>query len=141
MTRRITVVLTIDDKGGMTFFGKRQSRDRVLIGELCDSIGCPIYVNSFSAFLFRDRTECIRLSEDPLAECPDGGAVFVENLALSPYFGEIGEIILYKWNTVYPADRRIDISFSDFDVISKKEFAGSSHDKITKLTLRRKNEE
>lgn len=138
MTKKITVAICLDDEGGMTFFGKRQSRDRILIGELCDSTDGKIYVNNFSSFLFGDRTEKVCISDDPLAECPDGGTVFVENLALAPHLDKIDKILLYKWNTRYPYDRKIDISFSQFKTVSKKEFAGSSHDKITKLTMRRK---
>jgi hypothetical protein len=40
---------------------------------------------------------------------------------------------LFKQDSV---DKQIDISFDGFKVISKKEFVGSSHDKITKLILR-----
>ena len=138
MDKKITVVLCLDDKGGMTFFGKRQSRDRQLISELCDSTEGAIYVNGFSSFIFAGHEDRIALSQSPLEECPDGGVVFVENLALSPYFDAIDRIILYKWNTTYPADKRIDISFEGFRVESKKEFSGSSHEKKTKLTMRRK---
>ena len=140
MNNGIKVAVCLDDEGGMTFFGKRQSRDRVLIGELCDSTDGKIYINSFSSHIFAGHEGKVEISEDPLAECPAGGVAFIENLPLAPYFEKISEIILYKWNTLYPYDRRIDISFSDFEVISKKEFAGSSHDKITKLTMRRKND-
>ena len=137
MDKKITVVLCLDDNGGMTFFGKRQSRDRVLISELCDSTEGKIYVNSFSSFVFAGHEDRVMLSKSPLDDCPDGGTVFVENLALAPYLGSIDRVILYKWNTTYPADKRIDISFEGFRAESKKEFAGSSHDKITKLTMRR----
>ena len=136
MTRRLRVVLCLDDEGGMTFFGKRQSRDRVLIDELCSSTDGMIYISSFSSHLFGGHEDRVSVCRDPLSECPDGATVFVENLALKPYADEIEEILLYRWNRLYPSDKKIDISFDGFRVISKKEFVGSSHDKITKLILR-----
>lgn len=138
MKKGITVAICLDDEGGMTFFGKRQSRDRVLIGELCDSTDGPIYINSFSTHLFKEREDRIAVVENQLEECPEGGVAFVENLPLLPHLGRISEIILYKWNVLYPSDKKLDISLSGFEVVSKKEFAGSSHDKITKLTMRKK---
>ena len=138
MDKKITVALTLDDDGGMTFFGKRQSRDRVLISELCDSIPGKIYINNFSSHVFAGHEDKAIISADPIADCPDGGTVFIENLPLAPHADMIERIILYKWNTRYPSDKRIDISFSGYEVEGKKEFAGRSHDKITKLTMRRK---
>ena len=136
--KNITVVICLDDKGGMTVFGKRQSRDRLLISELCESVEGSIYISEFSKPLFIPHEGKYRISDDPLGECPDGGVCFIENMELAPHLHEIGTLMLYKWNEVYPSDRKIDISFDGFRVVNKLEFAGSSHDKITKLVMRRK---
>ena len=138
MEKKITVVLCLDDEGGMTFFGKRQSRDRILIDELCESTAGEIYITDFSARLFEAHPGRARVSSDPISECPDGGTVFIENLPLLPHKKKIENIILYKWNRLYPSDQKIDISFSDFEAVARKEFVGSSHDKITKIRMRRK---
>lgn len=136
--KNITVAICLDDNGGMTFFGKRQSRDRVLIADLCDSVDGIIYIAGFSEMLFEPHPGRYAVCTDPLLECPDGGVCFIENLALSSVLQNIERIILYKWNRCYPSDKRIDISFDDFSVFSESEFAGSSHEKITKVILRRK---
>ena len=136
--KSITVAVCLDDKGGMTIFGKRQSRDRVLISELCDSTGGVIYISEFSKLLFAPHEGKYQICADPLSECPDGGVCFIENLPLLPHLPEIGTLIMYKWNEVYPSDKKIDIQFDNFTVVGKKEFAGSSHDNITKLILRRR---
>ncbi|MBR7116127.1 MAG: ribonuclease Z [Clostridia bacterium] len=135
MGKSITVVICLDDEGGMTVFGKRQSRDRVLIEELCESVSAPIYVNTFSSFLFRDRADRVHISDDPLGDCPDGGVAFIENLPLLPHIDDIGTVILYKWNRLYPSDVKIDISFDGFRVESRKDFVGSSHERITKIIM------
>ena len=134
----ITVAVCLDDRGGMMLFGRRQSRDRVLIGELCESADVTIYTNRFSEMLFAGHEDRIAVSDNPLDECPDGGIAFIENLPLLPHIDRISRLISYKWNRLYPSDVKIDIDLSAFGVIGRKDFVGSSHDKITKLTLMRK---
>ena len=134
----ITVAVCVDNKGGMTIFGKRQSRDRVLISDLCASTERTIYISAFSEILFAPHEGRYKVCDDPLGECPDGGICFIENMALMPHLDHINELILYKWNEVYPSDKKIDIPLDGFRVIKKLEFEGSSHDKITKLTMWRK---
>lgn len=138
----ITVAVCLDDEGGMTFFGRRQSRDRVLIDELCNSTDGQIYINEFSRILFKDHTDRVTVSDNPLDNCPDGGLAFIENLPLLPHIDRISRLIVYKWNRLYPYDVRIDLNLGDFGVLSHGDFVGSSHEKITKLTLvRKKNNE
>lgn len=134
----ITVAVCLDDEGGMTFFGRRQSRDRVLIDELCDSTDGPIYIGEFSKMLFKDHADKVCVSDNPLDDCPDGGFAFIENLPLLPYVDRISRLIIYKWNRLYPYDVKIDLNLGSFAVLSHEDFVGSSHDKITKLTLVRK---
>ncbi len=136
--KKISVAICLDDNGGMMFNSRRQSRDRVLIGELCDSVKGKIYIDNYSKLLFEAHPDKVIICDDPLGECCDGGVCFIENLKLEPYAENISEIILYKWNRLYPSDMKFDLSFSDYRVIQKKEFVGSSHDKITKLTLRKR---
>ena len=49
----------------------------------------------------------------------------------------VDEIIVYKWNRVYPADFYCEIDFGAFNIVSELEFQGSSHDKITKIVYSR----
>ena len=134
----IRVAVCLDDEGGMMIFGRRQSRDRVLIDELCQSTEGKVYINGFSAGLFAAHTEQAAVVENPLAECPDGGTCFIENMAIIPYAERIERLIVYKWNRLYPSDVKIDVDLSGYGVIAREDFVGSSHDKITKLTLVRK---
>ena len=136
--RKITVVVCLDDKGGMTFLGKRQSRDRVLIGELIESTNDLIYISEFSLPLFKDYTTRCKVVENPLTDAPDGAVSFIENLPLLPVIDEVEEIMLYKWNRVYPADRKTDIPFNRYYVVRETSFVGSSHDKISKVILRKR---
>ena len=52
---------------------------------------------------------------------------------LRPYKDKINSVIVYKWNRQYPSDMKLDIEPSEGRVlVSSVEFAGYSHEKITK---------
>ncbi len=132
--RRLTVAVTVDDKMGVAFNKRRQSRDKLLIEDLCKSTDGDIYVTSYSAPLFEDFTNRVKIVDDPISECPDGGLCFLELTAISEHIDSISELIIYRWNRLYPSDKKlgIDIGESKLNLISSYDFVGKSHDKITK---------
>lgn len=132
--RNITVAITVDDKMGIAFNKRRQSRDKLLIADLCQKTDKDIYVSSYSTLLFEEYTDRIRVVDDPLSECPDGGFCFVELTHLSEHVSDISRLIVYHWNRHYPSDKKLDIDIekSGFKMTAKYEFVGNSHDKITK---------
>lgn len=136
--RKLTAVVCLDDKGGMTFLGKRQSRDRELIKDLIESTNSKIYISDFSQVLFKDYLDRCTVLEDLLTDAPDGAVCFIENLPLISVIDEVEEIILYKWNRVYPADRKTNIPFNRYYVVRETSFVGSSHDKISKVILKKR---
>ena len=137
MGRELIVAICLDDGGGMLFGGQRQSRDRVLTAELCASTNGKIYITSFSSAIFKEHRERVEIVDDPFNDAPDGATLFIENIDISPDEDRVAEILLYKWNRKYPADKWIDIDLSSYRIISKRIFVGSSHDKITRLKLKR----
>ena len=130
--KNITAAVCIDDKGGMLFNKRRQSRDRVLIDDLCKSAERVIAL-PFSAILFEGRDNAL-ICDEPLSAATDGDVIFIENLPVSSIASEVKKIVIYKWNRVYPADMKIDFSPTEngFKLIESYEFEGSSHEKITK---------
>ena len=135
--KNIGIAVCIDDTGGMLFNKRRQSRDRVLIDDLCKSARRVIAL-PFSSILLDGRNNAV-ICDDPMAEADDGDIVFIENVSLSKIAYEAKSIILYKWNRVYPSDMKLDISPCDegFTLTESYEFEGSSHEKITKEIYRR----
>ena len=137
--KQITVAVVLDDAEGMMFFGKRQSRDRVLIEDLLSTLeGIPVYIHPYSRLIFPEGAG-VTISDDPLSDCPDGGAVFVEHLPLALHLAEIGRLIVYRWNRLYPSDKKLDLApkRDGFTLFSRAEFKGSSHDNITKEIYRK----
>ncbi len=137
--KKISVAVCLDDELGMMFFGKRQTRDRVLCAEFleCEK-DRKIYVNSFSSALFAD-AENLVISEEPLSDCGDGNIAFIENLDIKPHISDIVEFIIYRWNRCYPSDKKFDIDLKKekFELVSYYEFEGSSHENIRKEIYRR----
>ena len=138
-TRKIKVAIAIDDKGGMMFNKRRQSRDKLLIQDLCTKTQGFIYISPYSALLFEEYADKVKIVDDPLIACADGECAFVEGLPLSQHLSDIDELIVYSWNKVYPSDVKLDIDIKNigFKMTSKYEFTGNSHDKITKGTYKK----
>ena len=132
--RNLTVAITVDDKMGLAFNNRRQSRDKKLIEDLCSKTDGDIFISPYSALLFDGFSDRIRIVDDPLAECPDGGFCFVEMTHLGEYINDVSTLIIYHWNRLYPADKQLDINPNEFGfkMSAKYEFCGNSHDKITK---------
>ena len=131
--KRITVAVCLDDEGGVMFNNRRQSRDRVLINELMNNIGSRVHIHPYSSKLFQGY-EGIVESENPFESVLSGECVFVEQLGIKAHLDKIDRLIIYRWNRLYPADTYFDIDpeKEGFKLTSLTEFAGSSHEKISK---------
>lgn len=132
--RKITVAITVDDKMGIAFNSRRQSRDKNLIADMCKKHDGDIYVTSRSALLFEGYEDRIKIVDAPLTDCPDSGFCFVEMTHLGEHVDTIDQLIVYHWNRHYPSDKKLDIDIIQcgFKMAAKYEFVGNSHDKITK---------
>ena len=137
--RKIKVAITLDDNGGLMFNKRRQSRDKRLIADLCAKTTGFIYISPYSKLLFEEYQDRIKIADNPLVECPDGSTAFVEGQTLGEYIDDIDELLVYKWNRLYPSDIKIDIDIKSegFKMHAKYEFVGNSHDKITKEVYRK----
>ena len=64
----------------------------------------------------------------------DDGAVGQsgQNTGLQVVEAKIEKIIVFWWNRHYPSDRKFDLDLSKWNKVSEEEFAGYSHEKITK---------
>ena len=71
--------------------------------------------------------------DDFLKKARTNELCFVENQSLKTYAEKISEVILLKWNRVYPADFYLDLPMpeAEWKLESTSEFVGNSHDKIT----------
>lgn len=131
----MVVMICLDDKNGMMFNGRRQSKDKVLrqrIGELVD--GNKLWMNPYSAKQFEaEQFPNIQIDEEFIQKAGTGEFCFVENQKLADVEQRIEKLMVFRWNRVYPADQYLDldITFGSWKVLEQMEFAGHSHEKIT----------
>lgn len=129
------IIVCLDDGGGMTFNKRRQSRDRILLADIKSMTeGETLFASPFSEKLLSEQKIDAKIKKDPLKKADRNDFCFIEDIPVRPFLSEINEIIIYKWNRRYPTDMTFDIlPLSDgFTLSSVAEFAGSSHEKITK---------
>ena len=122
----MTVIICLDKNNGYQFGGKRQSADREVRGrilKLADVIRCDEY--TAAQFDEADRGK-LYVGSDYLNTI--NGTCFVEK-------GDISELKHYKlvvfwWNRGYPSTKKFTIP-DGFRLVSKENFQGYSHDRIT----------
>ena len=122
------LVVCLDQKDGMSFNRRRQSKDRVLrqkLLELCR--GKTLWMSAYSARQFEEEADNIRADEEFLALAGEGEFCFAETVDVTPWLSRAEELIVYRWDKVYPAD----LCFSPAGtLVHTEEFTGFSHEII-----------
>lgn len=135
------IIVCVDDNNGMMLNKRRQSRDSIVIQDIIAHLnGGNLLMDPFSEKLFSNSNiDTFFISEEFLNEAEPDDYCFVENHPLSEHASHIDELIIYRWNRKYPADTYLDLDPTalGMKLISTTEFAGSSHDKITKELYRK----
>lgn len=134
----MTLIVCIDDAGGMTFNKRRQSRDRIVTEDILRTAGGRLLAAPFSEKLLTG-VDGVKICENPLAEAREGDYCFIELGSVRPYADRLDGIIIYKWNRLYPSDTSLDLVPEEcgFRLDEISEFVGSSHEKITKEIYKR----
>ena len=131
----MTVIICVDERGGMLFNKRRVSKDRLVIKDLEKEVGDGIlYISDFSEPLFADSEISVLSVSEPLSAAAKEDFAFIENFSLKEKTNNIERLIIYNWNRKYPYDFSLDIEplKCGFSLISTTDFKGNSHDKITK---------
>lgn len=123
----MTIYVCLDDRDGMLFNNRRQSRDRSVLEDIRDSVPGTLTIDAFSGKL-------IAAAEIPFVfgEPEPGVHFFLENRRASELLPMAERVVIYRWNRVYPGDFRFDGDLSGFTLQSTVEFPGKSHERITK---------
>lgn len=135
------IILFLDDKNGMLFNSRRQSRDEAVclaIARQC--VGNEIWMNAYSARLYGQLEGIkIRIAEDFLSQAGENAYALVETEPLQPFVEKITEMLVFRWNRVYPADVWLNVDLNQWAIISTVDFAGKSHEQITQIIYQRKD--
>ena len=132
------VAVCLDVSGGMMFHGRRQSRDRAVADRLTQiCAGKKLWMNLYSKGLYGSLCG-MEIAADPayLERAKAGEYCLVESDRLAPYLEKIEKLIVFWWNRKYPSDVWLDLDLAEWEIIERREFCGSSHDKITEEVYR-----
>lgn len=136
----MTVMVCLDNKYGMLFGGRRQSRDKAVVSDILrEAEGGRLLIAPYSTILFADCEKIPEAVPDFLDSAGEGDFCFVEKEHLAPYADKLSKIILYKWNRDYPSDFALDIEPETIGLhlVRQEDFPGFSHEKITKEVFER----
>ena len=126
------LIVCLDERKGMMFNNRRQSRDRVLIDNMIEMVGDDkLYIAPYSESLFENKEIKLKVKKNPL-KAADENWCFIENLPVAEYKDEIETVVIYHWNRHYPGDFFFDLELDSYSLESSEELVGSSHEKITK---------
>ena len=130
----MNLIFCLDNSQGMMFNHRRQSRDKEVIQDILRlSGGHKIWMSSYSAAIFPEKCSQIQISEYPWDQAIEDECCYIENVDPNILLGEkVKKLIVYFWNRDYPGDLFCSIDFSPFLCVVETEFAGFSHEKITR---------
>ena len=119
----MNVAVCVDERGGMMFNRRRQSRDSAVTArvlEIARERGGTLYVSAYSSALF-----------DGAVPTGGDGVFFVEDIDISGCIDKIDTLFVFNWNRLYPADRSIPFDpHKTMTLLSARVFAGTSHESV-----------
>lgn len=125
----MTVIICVDNNGGILFNGKRQSKDRALRKYLLDIVEkekCRIAMSSYTYSQFKEdeRKEIIDVKE---RFSFDEDYIFFEQ-AIPISWEKVNNLILCCWNRDYPADEYFNLPIGVECILQKtEEIVSDSH--------------
>ena len=123
----MTIILCLDDRNGLSFNKRRQSRDKLLIENILTYKN--VFIAQHSASLFTGNA--IKIVEN-ISDLPNNAVYFHEITEPKNIINQFDTVIIYRWNRHYPSDVKFNLNTNMYDKIQEESFVGFSHDKITK---------
>ena len=121
------LMICVDDRLGIRFGGRRQSKDRRLRQRLLELSGGRLRMSEYSARQFE---EDVYSGGDYLSAAEDGDWCFAEDTDFEAFAEKIEKIVLFRWNRIYPADEFFRFP-GKWRLEHAEDFPGSSHERIT----------
>ena len=126
----VTLYICLDDRKGLLFNKRRQSRDIRVLEDMAASAG-ELLLGAYSQKLVTDAgIPCRVVTEEEVTE----GHYFAESIPTDALLERTGQLVIYRWNRQYPADTRWEAVPEELGFVLQEitEFPGKSHEKITK---------
>ena len=129
----MTLYICLDDRNGLQFNKRRQSRDAAVLEDIRSQLTGDLLIDPFSKKLIQE-------AEIPYVLPPETAEdFFVEDIPSDEILGKTSKLVIYRWNRHYPSDVRWepDLAGMGFSLRETAEFAGTSHEKITREVYKR----
>lgn len=128
----MNLIICLDNNGGYSFAGRRQSKDKTQLHNMLSLVGDnQLLLNEYSAGLFEIIPDNVIVCEDPLNSADKNDFCFIENINID--HTDINKVIIYRWNRAYPSDKKLTHNILDGKkLIEILDFTGNSHEKITR---------
>lgn len=129
----MTLYICLDDRNGLKFNNRRQSRDSAVLEDIRRLMTGNLLIDSFSEKLIREAGIPYVLPPETAED------FFVEDIPSDEILGKTSKLVIYRWNRHYPSDVRWepDLAGMGFILTETTEFAGTSHEKITREVYER----
>ena len=129
----MTLYICLDDRNGLKFNNRRQSRDSAVLEDIRRLMTGNLLIDSFSEKLIREAGIPYVLPPETAED------FFVEDIPSDEILGKTSKLVIYRWNRHYPSDVRWepDLAGMGFSLGETTEFPGTSHEKITREVYER----
>jgi len=128
----MTIYVCLDDRNGLRFNGRRQSRDGAVLEDIRQSLTGALWIATYSEKLIREAQIPFRVaaSWEEIA----GWDFFLEDYPSQELLSLARKIVIYRWNRHYPGDVRWDVDLAALGFVQTEvsEFPGKSHETITR---------
>ncbi len=124
----MTLYICLDDKNGLKFNKRRQSRDAAVLEDIRSQLAGKLCIEPYSEKLIQEAGISYVLMPEITAD------FFAEDVPSQEILTQTEKIVIYRWNRHYPADVRWepDLEKMGFALEETTEFPGRSHEKITR---------
>lgn len=129
----MTIIVCVDDNGGVLFNRRRVSSDRIVSARMLELAGDrKLYVRPYSEKLFASN-EKLYIGEDYLSCAGMGDYCLLEEQIPSDLWERTERVVVFYWNRRYPSDVKFPLAHlrTAARMESRSEFPGYSHERIT----------
>lgn len=124
----MTLYICLDDRNGLRFNKRRQSRDAALLEDIRSRLAGKLLVAPGSETLMEQAGIPYVLPPETAQD------FFLEDVPSEEVLSGCSKVVIYRWNRHYPADVRWDPDLTErgFSLEETLDFSGKSHEKITR---------
>ena len=124
----MTLYICLDDRNGLRFNKRRQSRDAALLEDIRSRLSGNLLITPFSEKLIQEAGIPYVLPPEPAED------FFCEDIPGPEILERCSTVVIYRWNRHYPSDVRWepDLEERGFVLQETADFPGTSHEKITR---------